>query len=391
VNKEKLSSFCDQACAVSLCLLMFFIPISATPIEFFWGISLFFFLGRLLTCGGLFIQLLKREKTVLFFFVALVFSLINSGAFISISLHALFFDWGEYIILYLMITQVLNSASRIKSALVLFSLGAITVILDCFCQLFLNLEFIRHRHMILHAHHILAVSGPFRHNNDFAAYLICALIIILYWIFSKGPQAIKVMAVIVYFLGVFILAHAYSRGGSISFVFAIILLSILLKKFWFLCFSVLTTIILCFKFVVFKFLTFGDSGRFELWAIAWRMIKAHPLLGNGIGTFMAWFRSFSPTGGISYAHNCFLQLWAEAGLVSMAIFCFFIFETLNTGILTYKENKDPVFLILPCAVIAFLCSSFVDTFFFSYPLASLFWVMMGLLKAEFLRTNRRGD
>ena len=382
MNKEKLSSFFDQACAVSLYFLIFAIPISSAVIESFFWISLFFFLGRLFTTGGLFTQLLKREKIVLFFFAALALSLINSGPYISISLHALFLKWGEYIVLYLIITQTLINAPRIKYALASLSSGFVLIILDCFCQLFFKLEFLRHRHMILHTNNILAVTGPFNHNNGLSAYLTCALIIILYWVFSKGAKVIKPIAAIVFFLGIFILTYSYSRGGWITFILAIILLAVLLKRFWFLGFSLLFTIILGFKMNLHKFLIFKDSGRFELWGISLKMIKEHPLLGNGIGTFMAWFRNFSSTRGISYAHNCFLQLWAEAGLVSVVIFGFFIFKTLNRGILSYKENENLLFLILPCAAIAFLCQSFVDTILFSYQLASLFWVMMGLLKGS---------
>lgn len=384
MNKEKLSLFFDKACVISLYILLFFIPISSALMESFSGFSLLFFLGRLFTSGTLFSQLLKREKIVLLFFVALALSLINSGAFVSISLHALFLKWGKYIVLYLIITQTLISAYRIKHALASISFGAALVILDCLFQLFFNVEFLRHRHMILHTNNILALTGPFKHNNDLAAYLICALIIILYWVFSEGVKVIKPIAVIVLFFGVFILARAYSRGGLISFILTIILLSILVKKFRFLGLSLLITIILGLKSIFLKSLIFKDAGRFELWGISLRMIKEHPLIGNGIGTFMVLFRNFSPShvGNNSYAHNCFLQLWAEAGLISVAIFVFFIFKTLKMGILSYKKNKNHMFLILPCAIIAYLCYSFFDTHFFSSQLAFLFWVLIGLLKGS---------
>ena len=189
---------------------------------------------------------------------------------------------------------------------------------------------------------------------------------------------IKLPAAITFFLGIFILIHTYSRGGWIFFILAIILLTILLKKFLFLAFSLLITIVLGFKIDFFKFLIFKDAGRFELWDISLKMIKAHPLLGNGIGTFMALFRSFSPTRNISYAHNCFLQLWAEAGLISLVIFLLFIFKTLNEGFLFYKKTKNPLFAILVCAIVAYLCHSFFDNHFFSSQLAFLFWVLIGL-------------
>ena len=266
-----------------------------------------------------------------------------------------------------------------KYALAAFFAGAVLIIVDCFSQLFLNCEFLCHRHMAAHSK-VLAVTGPFNHNNGLASYLACALTVVLYWVFSKGPKAIKSLAVMTFFSGIFILICAYSRGGWIAFIVAIILLACLLKKFWFLGLSLAVTLVLGFKSNWLKFLLFKDSGRFELWSISWRMIQEHPLLGNGVGTFMAWFRHFSPTGNISYAHNCFLQIWAEAGIISLVLFCLFIIKILWEGLLFYKKTQDPVLAILVCAILAYVCHSFLDTLLFSSLLGFLFWALMGLLK-----------
>ena len=381
MNKEKLSVFSDQACAVSLYILLFFIPISSALTESFFAFAFLFFLGRLCTTQGLFIQILKRERIVLFFFAALALSLINSGPYIGISLHALFLKWGKYIVLYLITGQTVNSAPRIKNALVSVSYGLGTVILDCLYQLYFHVDLLGHKHMMAHAHNVFALSGPFNHNNGLAAYLSCMLIVILFWVFSKEKKMIKIIVSIVFFLGVFVLAHAYSRGGWFAFVWAIILLACFLKKFWFLGFSMLITSALSLKFILFKNLVDQDSGRFELWNICLKMIKQHPLLGNGIGTFMAQFKEYCSTRGISYAHNCFLQLWAEAGLIGIALFVFFIFITLKGAILNYKARQNHILLILFCAIVSYLSSSFFDTSLFSSQLAFLFWALMGLTVA----------
>ena len=381
MNKEKIRVFSDQACAVSLYILLFFIPISSALTESFFAFSFLFFLGGLFTTKGLLIQLLKRERLVLFFFAALALSLINSGPHIGISLHALFLKWGKYIVLYLIIGQTLNSSSRIKNALVSVSFGLGTIILDCLYQLYFHVDLLCHKHMMAHAHNVFALSGPFNHNNGLAVYLSCMLIVILSWVFSEEKKMIKTVVSIVFFLGVFVLAHAYSRGGWFAFVWAIILLACFLKKFWFLGFSMLITSALSLKFILFKSLTFQDSGRFELWDVCFKMIKQHPLLGAGIGTFMAQFKEYCSTRGISYAHNCFLQLWAEAGLIGIAIFVFFIFITLKGAILSYKVRQNHILLILFCAIVSYLCSSFFDTSLFSSQLAFLFWALMGLTVA----------
>jgi hypothetical protein len=54
----------------------------------------------------------------------------------------------------------------------------------------------------------------------------------------------------------------------------------------------------------------------------------------------------------------------------------------NKFIVAVIQRGGPLLVILPCAVIAFLCQSFFDTFFFSYQLASFFWVLMALTVAN---------
>src|SRR5208283_2145413 len=132
VNRKKLSGFFDQACAISLVILFFCIPFSSALVESFFGLALLFFIGRLTTTRGLWAQFFKSEKLLLFFFVALGLSLVHSGPFIFISLRALFLKWGKYIVFYLIISQTLMTAPRIKYALASFSAGAVLIILDCF-------------------------------------------------------------------------------------------------------------------------------------------------------------------------------------------------------------------------------------------------------------------
>jgi O-antigen ligase len=54
--------------------------------------------------------------------------------------------------------------------------------------------------------------------------------------------------------------------------------------------------------------TFSVGERLEYWRGAWGIIRAHPLLGTGLG-------SFDLPGRTYYAHNIFLQFWAEAGKI----------------------------------------------------------------------------
>ena len=75
----------------------------------------------------------------------------------------------------------------------------------------------------------------------------------------------------------------------------------------------------------------ADSGsdasvnlRFVLWQTTLKMFLAHPLLGTGLGTWHAIYPAYRPDADNStygyYAHNDYLQILQETGLIGAAIF-----------------------------------------------------------------------
>lgn len=62
----------------------------------------------------------------------------------------------------------------------------------------------------------------------------------------------------------------------------------------------------------------ANSAEFRIWT--WRgtllMIKAHPILGSGLGTFSGIYPRFALTGFTTVAHDSYLQAAAETGIVS---------------------------------------------------------------------------
>ena len=139
--------------------------------------------------------------------------------------------------------------------------------------------------------------------------------------------------------------------------------------------------------------TFGR--RTSIWKFTGMMIKDHPILGSGIGTYkyntlryQAKFfeqgdnRSIYSYGFADKAHNEYLQLWVELGTIGLAIFLWLIIAYFNFGIRYLKreknEQKQGIMIGLMGAVVAFLMDSF---FWFPMHLSSnlsLFWLFIGL-------------
>ena len=136
--------------------------------------------------------------------------------------------------------------------------------------------------------------------------------------------------------------------------------------------------------------------RIATWKFTMLLIKDHPLLGSGIGSFkynslkyQAKFfdqgdnRALYPYGVADKTHNEYLQLGAELGIIGLIIFIWLIFAYFNYGLKILKREKDRykqgIIIGLMGSVMAFL----VDSIFW-FPLhhsftSFLFWLCLGLL------------
>ncbi|MCX5681525.1 MAG: hypothetical protein NT079_04520, partial [Candidatus Omnitrophica bacterium] len=109
------------------------------------------------------------------------------------------------------------------------------------------------------------------------------------------------------------------------------------------------------------------------------------------------WHEYSPT----YAHNCYIQMAAEVGLLGLGCFLwilgkFFknIFRAIWCGQRKDRDNSLVILLIgLVTGASGFLLHSFVDTHFYSLKLSVLSWFMIGLAVAAYnlLSSSRNCD
>jgi O-antigen ligase len=65
-----------------------------------------------------------------------------------------------------------------------------------------------------------------------------------------------------------------------------------------------------------------DEGRLTLWRESWRLFRAYPLTGTGLGTYahaLSPFRSWMPMNAVEFAHNDYLQILDELGVIGFAL------------------------------------------------------------------------
>jgi len=277
----------------------------------------------------------------------------------------------------------------VRRGVIVFLSGAVLAALSGLSQYFLGFEFLRNKSIGILSSGQHAATSSFPHYNSLGGYLVVALLFVLALLMSHRNSRLRINSLaIAAALFTIAIIFTFSRGSWLSLLVTYIFMVALSKGNikWFI--PVLAVFVAASLFPVlyerflFIFKESGDSDRLRYWSVAWKMINEHPFLGMGVGTFMANFSKFLPgsmTVFISYAHNCYLQIWAEAGIFALLSFLGFITAVIACGIKSFIDSDDFIILGLLAGVIGFLLHGFVESNLYSLRLAVLFWLWAGLL------------
>ncbi|HPT39211.1 MAG TPA: O-antigen ligase family protein [Candidatus Omnitrophota bacterium] len=116
---------------------------------------------------------------------------------------------------------------------------------------------------------------------------------------------------------------------------------------------------------------FSALMRINYWQESLAIIKGHPFVGIGLGNFNL------PNS--RYAHNAYLQIWAEMGILGLASFLWMIaviFRNCLKKLAQLPDKKQIAGLLAASSV--FLIHNLFDFTFFLPEIALVWWVILGL-------------
>ena len=86
-----------------------------------------------------------------------------------------------------------------------------------------------------------------------------------------------------------------------------------------------------------------SNGRFHFWQIALQIFYNYPILGSGLNSFGTAFPTYDTWNGnfrIEQAHNDYLQILADAGIVGFTCIAGFIFLLFKNSLRVIKTSSD---------------------------------------------------
>ncbi len=129
---------------------------------------------------------------------------------------------------------------------------------------------------------------------------------------------------------------------------------------------------------------FGVDARLVAWNAGLRMFRENPVFGIGLGNFrprMAVYRAADDLEIVSLAHNAYLEIAAEMGLVGLVAFVTLLgatFVTFEHARLLAVRSRTPLLQQAALGLQAGLAGCCVSVFFLTAQYQKLFWLVIFL-------------
>lgn len=132
-------------------------------------------------------------------------------------------------------------------------------------------------------------------------------------------------------------------------------------------------------------LSIQTDPRVKIWKTTLNMIRANPIVGIGTGVYPYVFRKYAVDDLKSkicdmtpFAHNIFLNAFAEFGLIGLIVFSAFLLTVFFMG-LTLARTGDPVYQGIFAVLVGIVIHQQVDCTILGLNLGGMFWMLLGLV------------
>jgi O-antigen ligase len=204
--------------------------------------------------------------------------------------------------------------------------------------------------------------GSFVNRHNFAAFMEMAIAVPLGLMFTGAIARDKRLLYVtaIGLMGIALLLSG-SRGGLVALlaeIFFLIILTTKTKGYGQIALKIGLAVALFATIVVGSVLIGGESSltrfaetavssdittnRTHIWNVSLDVIKNHPVFGAGLGAFPQAYTAFDTLNGmerVEQAHNDYLQILADAGIVGLLIGAFFVFRLFRDGVRNIKTHN----------------------------------------------------
>ncbi len=394
MTKVDLIKYLEHACEWFFLAALATLPFAKAALEAFLLLSF--------VCWGV-LKILKRELPTSNRWLLILIGLLIVSSSVSIyhcGYPAVAFrglvKLLKYILVLLVAQDLFTNERRLRHLLIVGVGVFLVVALDAIYQQVFTYDLIRH-FRAKETDTQIRLTGPFNQYGLLAAFIIATLPVMVNSLFIKQTRSRVTWLglLILTGLGFYLLYRTQSRGAWIACFFSLFVLALLMRRRWLLVVLIIMVIAAPFLLPKNAFIHLDIEGkeqsvleRFALWNRAVDVIRARPLFGCGINTYVKNYPRFDRSKSWRvpgyYAHNGYLQLGAETGLISLSFFLGIVGLSFGSAWKMWRGQKNPLAFIVAGfggGGVALLTQVGSDTTLHNLQSATLIWFYLGLLFA----------
>ena len=209
------------------------------------------------------------------------------------------------------------------------------------------------------------LSGPIGDPNYFGQIMVVLLPIALDRFWNEKSILLKALGAITFFMTLATVVFTYSRGAFLAMIVAFFVMAIIRPSR--IRFAMIGLIVLIFTFQFLPasyrarmssllnilpssstggYVDASVQGRTSENLVAWNMFTDHPVLGVGIGNYNFYYQAYSRKLGLDArtqdrsAHNLYLEVAAERGVLGLLVFSSLIILTLRQAFVASKKFME---------------------------------------------------
>lgn len=128
----------------------------------------------------------------------------------------------------------------------------------------------------------------------------------------------------------------------------------------------------------------SNTERILIWQSAWNMFKDHPILGVGLGQYTVNYQQKyilpqAKEPNLGHAHNNFMQMLAENGIVGFAGFIAMFGYIIFKNLIDWFKTRNTYALMIVSATVCLLLQGFTEYNVGNSAVIKMYWLVLGLL------------
>ena len=244
------------------------------------------------------------------------------------------------------------------------------------------------------------VVSTLENPNVLAEYLILIIPFMIVSVFIAKNIYKRIPYMVYFAFTALCLVYTWSRGSWLGFIFACLILFVIINKktilvYLGLAFLVPFSPLILPETVIQRFTSIGNimdsstSYRVSIWQAAIGMIGDYLIAGIGIGkeSFKLVYPGYSLAGieNAPHSHSLYLQVCVElgaAGFLALVLILFFFVQQCFTAIKKSNEKYLKFFAAAGmCSVLGFMLNGFTDYVWYNYRVYLMFWIIISITAA----------